>query len=172
MTKVTVQPVWEYPDDYCKTQTQEFDKEPAGGNCGISSNVRKGSHFECAGSNSCSCASLASGCSHSCSNFGRRAATGHEAAYSSSGIGEGQSQHHSQVSMCRGAPQVGCRDRAQIFRINVKVWSIEQFCSVPGCGFDYAILGMNTMGLCTPKAPATPPSTEVRKVKRGWSWRR
>jgi hypothetical protein len=22
MTKVTVQPVWEYPDDYCKTQTQ------------------------------------------------------------------------------------------------------------------------------------------------------
>ena len=22
-TKVTVQPVWEYPDDYCKTQTQE-----------------------------------------------------------------------------------------------------------------------------------------------------
>ena len=23
MTKVTVQPVWEYPDDYCKTQTQE-----------------------------------------------------------------------------------------------------------------------------------------------------
>lgn len=24
MTKVIVQPVWEYPDDYCKTQTQEF----------------------------------------------------------------------------------------------------------------------------------------------------
>jgi hypothetical protein len=24
MTKVTVQPVWEYPDDYCKTQTQEL----------------------------------------------------------------------------------------------------------------------------------------------------
>jgi hypothetical protein len=23
-TKVTVQPVWEYPDDYCQTQTQEF----------------------------------------------------------------------------------------------------------------------------------------------------
>ncbi|HVR25041.1 MAG TPA: hypothetical protein VMU26_17150 [Candidatus Polarisedimenticolia bacterium] len=23
-TKVTVQPVWEYPDDYCKTQTQEL----------------------------------------------------------------------------------------------------------------------------------------------------
>jgi len=23
-TKVTVQPVWEYPDDYCRTQTQEF----------------------------------------------------------------------------------------------------------------------------------------------------
>ena len=23
MTRVTVQPVWEYPDDYCKTQTQE-----------------------------------------------------------------------------------------------------------------------------------------------------
>jgi hypothetical protein len=23
MTKVTVQPVWEYPDDYCKVQTQE-----------------------------------------------------------------------------------------------------------------------------------------------------
>jgi hypothetical protein len=22
MTTVTVQPVWEYPDDYCKTQTQ------------------------------------------------------------------------------------------------------------------------------------------------------
>ena len=28
-------------------------------------------------------------------------------------------------------------------------------------------LGMNIMGLCTPKAPVTPPSTEVRKVKRG-----
>jgi len=24
MTKVTVQPVWEYPDDYCKTQTQDL----------------------------------------------------------------------------------------------------------------------------------------------------
>src|SRR6202049_3018197 len=24
ITKVTVQPVWEYPDDYCKTQTQEL----------------------------------------------------------------------------------------------------------------------------------------------------
>jgi hypothetical protein len=24
MTKVTVQPVWEYPDDYCTTQTQEL----------------------------------------------------------------------------------------------------------------------------------------------------
>jgi hypothetical protein len=24
MTKVTVQPVWEYPDDYCKTETQEL----------------------------------------------------------------------------------------------------------------------------------------------------
>lgn len=24
LTKVTVQPVWEYPDDYCKTQTQEL----------------------------------------------------------------------------------------------------------------------------------------------------
>jgi hypothetical protein len=24
MTKVTVQPVWEYPDDYCKTQTQSL----------------------------------------------------------------------------------------------------------------------------------------------------
>lgn len=24
MTKVTVEPVWEYPDDYCKTQTQPF----------------------------------------------------------------------------------------------------------------------------------------------------
>jgi hypothetical protein len=24
MTKVTVMPVWEYPDDYCKTQTQEL----------------------------------------------------------------------------------------------------------------------------------------------------
>lgn len=24
ITKVAVQPVWEYPDDYCKTQTQEF----------------------------------------------------------------------------------------------------------------------------------------------------
>jgi hypothetical protein len=24
MTKVTVQPVWEYPDDYCKTQTKEL----------------------------------------------------------------------------------------------------------------------------------------------------
>jgi hypothetical protein len=24
MTKVTVEPVWEYPDDYCKTQTQEL----------------------------------------------------------------------------------------------------------------------------------------------------
>ena len=24
MTKVTVQPTWEYPDDYCKTQTQEL----------------------------------------------------------------------------------------------------------------------------------------------------
>jgi hypothetical protein len=24
MTKVTVQPVWEYPDDYCKMQTQEL----------------------------------------------------------------------------------------------------------------------------------------------------
>jgi hypothetical protein len=24
MTKVTVHPVWEYPDDYCKTQTQEL----------------------------------------------------------------------------------------------------------------------------------------------------
>ena len=24
MTKVMVQPVWEYPDDYCKTQTQAF----------------------------------------------------------------------------------------------------------------------------------------------------
>jgi hypothetical protein len=24
MTKLTVQPVWEYPDDYCKTQTQEL----------------------------------------------------------------------------------------------------------------------------------------------------
>jgi hypothetical protein len=24
MTKVTVQPIWEYPDDYCKTQTQEL----------------------------------------------------------------------------------------------------------------------------------------------------
>ena len=23
-TKVTVQPVWEYPDDYCTTHTQEF----------------------------------------------------------------------------------------------------------------------------------------------------
>jgi hypothetical protein len=23
-TKVTVEPVWEYPDDYCKTQTQEL----------------------------------------------------------------------------------------------------------------------------------------------------
>jgi hypothetical protein len=28
-------------------------------------------------------------------------------------------------------------------------------------------LGMNIMGLCKPKAPATPPSTEVREVKRG-----
>jgi len=87
--KAIVQPVWEYPDDYCKTQTQEFDMEPAGANCGISSNVRQGSHFECAGSNSCSCASLVSGCFHFCSNFGRTAVTGHEAAYSSSGIGEG-----------------------------------------------------------------------------------
>ena len=24
ITKVTVQPVWEYPDDYCKTQTQDL----------------------------------------------------------------------------------------------------------------------------------------------------
>jgi hypothetical protein len=24
MTKVTVKPVWEYPDDYCKTQTQDL----------------------------------------------------------------------------------------------------------------------------------------------------
>ncbi len=24
MTKVTVEPVWEYPDDYCKTQTQQL----------------------------------------------------------------------------------------------------------------------------------------------------
>jgi hypothetical protein len=24
MTKVTVQPTWEFPDDYCKTQTQDF----------------------------------------------------------------------------------------------------------------------------------------------------
>jgi hypothetical protein len=50
-----------------------------------------------------------------------------------SGVGEGQSQHHLQVSMFRGAPQAGCGDRAQIFRINVKVCSVEQFCSDSGC---------------------------------------
>ena len=61
----------------------------------------------------------------------------------------------------------GCRDRAQTLRFNVTVCSIEQFCSVPGCGFDYAILGMNIMGVCKLKAPANPPSAEVRMVKRG-----
>ena len=55
--------------------------EPARGDGSISINARQGSN--------------------SCSNFGRRSATGHEAAYSLSGIGEGQSEHHLQVSVGR-----------------------------------------------------------------------
>jgi hypothetical protein len=41
---------------------------------------------------------------------------------------------------------VGCGHRAQIFRINVKVCSVEQFCSDPVARFDYAILGNECHG--------------------------
>jgi hypothetical protein len=88
-TKVTVEPVWEYPDDYCQTQTQVY-MEPARGDCGISSDARQGSHFEWTGSNS--------SYFHFYSNFGCGSAAARETTCGLSGIGERQSQHHLQVS--------------------------------------------------------------------------
>jgi hypothetical protein len=97
MTKVTVQPVWEYPDDYCKTQTQELNMEPARGDCSVSNDARQSSRFECAEADSESCSSLPSSCSRFQSRVGRKSAVEHEATHGFSGIGKGQPQHYLQV---------------------------------------------------------------------------
>jgi hypothetical protein len=75
--------------------------EPARGDCSISSDVRQSSRYECTDFdfNFTSCSRFASSCSRFPSKVGRRSTAEHEATYGLSGIGEGESQHHLQVSI-------------------------------------------------------------------------
>ncbi len=82
--------------------------ESARGDYSISSDARQSSHFESAYFNFNSCSGFASSCSGFPSKVGRRSGAEFEATYCLYGIGEGQSQHHLQISIRRA-----CWDTAQ-----------------------------------------------------------